>query len=271
MLGKNRRFSRFLYPSSTRGLLVPIDHGLTVGPLPGIESVRAIQRWVDHPAICGVIAHKGIAERLLEGNTLHRKGLLLHLNGMSALSATADTKERLTTMETALRLGADGVSFQVNFDGKNDAQNIRLMGEMVDDASRFALPVLAMVYDKVPAEEKTSVHRLRHFLRIAIEMGCDAVKIAPPKKTDLLGEILANLSEDIRVFLAGGTLTEEEALADLTRAAIQSGASGLCVGRNVFQREDVAEILENLRRILAPHPLQISELPFAAGSAYGTH
>lgn len=270
MTGKQHRLSRFQYPHSKRGLIVPIDHGLTVGPLPGLESVRKMREWIHSPAICGVIAHKGIAERLLQSGALEGKGLLVHLNGMSTLSSDPDTKERLTSIETAMRLGADGVSFQVNFSGTNDSENLRAMGKIVDEASDFGLPVLAMVYDKVTTNPKNTVTRLRHLIRAAVEMGCDAVKIAPPSQLELLPEMLADVSEDIRIYLAGGSLATEVELMTLTRAALRAGAQGLCVGRNVFQRTDARDTLERLREVLEPRPLTLSQA-HVPEAMYGAH
>jgi len=271
MLGKKLRLKRFLYPHSTRGLIVPIDHGLTVGPLPGVQSTRGIQSWIHHPAIRGVIAHKGIAERLIEADALNGVGLMIHLNGMSTLGSQPDTKHRLTSLETALALGADGVSFQVNFDGENDPQNLQTMGTIVDEAARYSLPVLAMIYDKVPTDDAKAIGRLRHLIRIAIELGCDAVKIGQPRQLADLPTLLRDLSEDIPVFLAGGAVSKVEELMDLTRAGLRAGARGLCVGRNVFQRPDAAETLDRLQQILDPQPLALPEREIAQGVAYGAH
>ena len=271
MVGKNIRLNRFRFPQSKNGLIVPLDHGLTLGPLAGIGSIREMSAWITHPSICGVKTHKGIAERLIDARLLDGKGLMIHLNGMSTLASDPDTKERMTSMESAVRLGADGVSFQVNFTGKNDSQNLKLMGQIVDEASQFALPVLAMVYDKVDADAAKSIERLRHLLRAAIELGCDAVKIAPPDDRASLPAILAGIAEDISIFLAGGSPTNEQALYDLTRAGLRAGAAGLCVGRNVFQRENFSDVLQNLQEILSVQSNRISEVPFERGIAYGPH
>lgn len=262
-MGKEHRFRRFFYSGSDRGLIVPIDHGLTVGALPGIQSVRAVREWIDHSAIRGVICHKGMAERLLRENLLQSQGLMIHLNGMSTLAPNANDKIRLTSVEAALRLGADAVSYQVNFDGNNDAANLSTMGEIADEAARFGLPVLAMVYDKVAASEEKSTERVRHLIRIAIEMGCDAIKIGAPKALHRLPEMLADVSEDIAVFLAGGELSSVDDLASLTRAGLRAGARGLCVGRNVFQRPDARETLTELQRMLLPSIRRVSEVEVA--------
>jgi class I fructose-bisphosphate aldolase/fructose-bisphosphate aldolase/2-amino-3,7-dideoxy-D-threo-hept-6-ulosonate synthase len=270
MSGKKLRLNRFRYRGSPNGLIVPLDHGLTVGPLPGIGNVREMRGWITDPHICGVIVHKGMAERLTEAGLLDGKGVMVHLNGMSTLGAAPDTKVELTGVEAALRLGADGVSFQVNFDGTNDAANLATMGRLADEAARFGLPVLAMIYDKVKADETTSVQRLRHHMRAAIELGCDAIKIAPPAAPRLLPLLLAGLAEDIPVFLAGGVLADDDSLFDLARLTVRSGGAGLCVGRNVFQRPDAPAVLAELAGILRPRAVPVTEA-FPAGMGYAAH
>ncbi len=265
MTGKKVRWNRFLFRGTRRGLIVPIDHGLTIGPVSGLGSVREISRWIAHPAICGVIVHKGMAERLGEAGLLDGLGVMVHLNGMSSLSKSADSKERLTDIPSSVRLGADAVSFQVNFDGANDSKNLSQMGQIVDEASRYSLPVLAMVYDKVIADKKTKRDRLRHLIRVSIEMGCDAIKIAPPENVSELAPLLEGVAEDIPVFLAGGTITSVESLVEMTRAGLRAGLSGLCLGRNVFQREDSSEVLDQLRETLVPRFPRVTELPLTPG------
>ena len=271
MSAKRFRLARFSYPMSPMGLIVPIDHGLTLGPMAGIDSVRSLSRWISHPAICGVIAHKGIAERLMEAGVLDGKGLMIHLNGMTTLSRDPDTKERLTTIEAAIRLGADAVSFQLNFSGQNDAANLRLMGQVVDEASEFHVPVLAMIYDKAKSEPREAVSRQRHLIRVATELGCDAVKIAAADPQSL-PEILAGISDDIAVYLAGGSLAREEEFYELAHTAVRAGIRGLCVGRNVFGRSNVHEVLTQLRLLLAPKAsLAVTEPRLERGIAYGPH
>ncbi|MCG8419436.1 MAG: aldolase [Proteobacteria bacterium] len=251
--GKALRWNRFLYPGSRFGLIVPIDHGLTMGPIDGLTSVAGMGTWLRHPRITGIVAHKGVLERLAAQGWLGHKGLMLHLNGMSNMASAPDRKQMLTGVETALRLGADGVSLQLNFDGSNDGDNLTSLGATVDQAQQRGLPVLVMVYDKVTAADReASVKRIRHLMRIAIELGADAVKIGAPEKDARreLPLILDGISDDIAVFVAGGALRSDEEMLSLTRLARRSGAAGLCVGRNVFQRAMPEEILTKLGDIL---------------------
>lgn len=248
--GKKIRWSRFLDRRSGRGIIVPIDHGLTIGPLAGLDSVEQITGWITHPAITGVIAHKGMVQRLGSRGLLAR-GIMVHLNGMTSISARPDQKELLTSCETAARLGADGVSLQINFDGTNDAHNLRQLGAIVDEAQVLGLPVLTMLYDKVPSEGPSArLSRQRHLIRACVELGTDALKLAAPPDPAEIPALLAGVTEHTAVLFAGGAVRSEEDIFRFAREVTTAGATGLCVGRNVFQRESAGRTLSRLAEIV---------------------
>lgn len=250
-IGKQIRASRFRFPGADTGLIVPIDHGLTIGPVGGIRNTSEIAGWISHPAVCGVVAHKGIVERLADRGALAGKGVLLHLNGMSAIAPAPNRKEMLAAVTTGLRLGVDGVSLQLNFDGANDAHNLTLLGATTDEAQKYGLPVLTMLYDKAaPADESVQLERLRHLVRITIELGTDAIKLAPPRSFSMLRSLLAEVGEDVSVYFAGGELMRDDQLFAFAEQVASHGAAGLCVGRNVFQRAQPGPVLDRLKHIL---------------------
>ncbi|MDC0714884.1 aldolase [Stigmatella sp. ncwal1] len=252
-VAKKLRWSRFLHATSNRGIIVPIDHGLTLGPIPGLTSMRQMEQWMPHPGITGVIAHKGMVERLGSRGLLQRIGVMVHLNGMTSVATAPapDRKEMLTSVEMAVRLGADAVSLQINFDGTNDAHNWKMLGALVDEAQGYGMPVLTMLYDKVTnLQDNQRLARLRHLMRACVELGTDALKLAAPAKLEELPALLDGFQDHTAIFFAGGAVTSDEATLALARDVALYGASGLCVGRNVFQRENTAEILTRLQRVV---------------------
>jgi class I fructose-bisphosphate aldolase/fructose-bisphosphate aldolase/2-amino-3,7-dideoxy-D-threo-hept-6-ulosonate synthase len=249
-VGKSVRWSRFRSAGSGRSLIVPIDHGLTLGPIDGLSGVREIGRWMRNDAIDGVIAHKGLVPRLAAAGMLEGRGVMVHLNGSTAIGEDPDTKHLLTSVENAMRLGADGVSVQVNFRPDNHAHNLGILGRVVDEAERYGLPVLAMVYPAGAVDDETvAMARHRHFLRIAFEMGVDAVKTAPPQHLEDIPALVDGV-DDLTVLFSGGSLGSDESLISLAKAVATAGAGGLCVGRNVFQRAEPDGILAQLRHVL---------------------
>ncbi len=254
-VAKRIRWSRFLGRRSGRGIIVPIDHGLTIGPVEGLHSLSQVRGWIGHPGITGIIAHKGMVERLGREGLLRGLGVMVHLNGMMSLAQAPDTKERLTSVEAALRLGADAVSLQLNFDGTNDAHNLRMLGEVVDEAQRYNLPVLTMLYDKMQcADEEQGLGRQKHLMRACAELGTDALKLSAPENVARVPELMESVLEHTAVFFAGGALRSEEEILRLAEVVVESGATGLCVGRNVFQRASVASALTRLQGVIHEEP-----------------
>lgn len=250
-VAKKIRWSRFVERRSGRGIIVPIDHGLTIGPLPGLGTMAEVERWIGHPAITGVIAHKGMVERLAGRGLLAGVGVMIHLNGMTSLASQPDRKERLTSVAAALRLGADAVSLQLNFDGTNDAHNLTQLGALVDEAQRHDLPVLTMLYDKVAcASEERRIARMRHLIRACVELGTDALKLPAPEHGSQIAELLDGVCEHTDVFFAGGAMRSEDEVLELARDVVAHGAAGLCVGRNVFQRDSAPATLTRLQEIV---------------------
>jgi class I fructose-bisphosphate aldolase/fructose-bisphosphate aldolase/2-amino-3,7-dideoxy-D-threo-hept-6-ulosonate synthase len=250
--GRTLRWSRFADPCSRRSLIVPIDHGLTLGPVPGLRNVREVASWIGHPAINGVIAHKGMIARLAQAELLRDVGVMIHLNGSTSVGEQPDTKNLVTSVERAVRLGADAVSIQVNFRSDNHAHNLQLIGRVVDEADRYGLPVLAMIYPAGPpaASPDEALHLHRHYLRVGFELGVDAIKTAPPADLDDVPALLEGIGEDVAVLFSGGSLASDNCLMTLAKTVAHSTAAGLCVGRNVFQRPDPGPLLNQVRELL---------------------
>jgi class I fructose-bisphosphate aldolase len=274
-IAKKLRWSRFLDRRSGHGIIVPVDHGLTIGPVDGLNSMAQAARWMTHPAITGIIAHKGMVERLGSRGLLRGVGLMIHLNGMTSLSPSPDCKVRLTSVEAAIRLGADAVSLQLNFDGSNDAHNLTELGAVVDEAQRYGLPVLTMLYDKVASQgEAQRSKRLAHLMRACVELGTDALKLAAPARLSEVPALLEGVKEHTAVFFAGGEVRSEEEMLELAREVVRHGATGLCVGRNIFQRERASTILTRLQEVVMAGPAAApasSETPFSRPPASGGH
>ncbi|OJH40902.1 class I fructose-bisphosphate aldolase [Cystobacter ferrugineus] len=248
---KRIRWSHFVDRRSGRGIIVPMDHGLTIGPVEGLASMEQLSRWLGHPGITGIIAHKGMVERLGSHGLLKGIGVMIHLNGMMSLASTPDRKERLTSVEAALRLGADAVSLQLNFDGKNDAHNLAQLGSVVDEAQQYGLPVLTMLYDKVSCDaQEQRVNRLKHLMRACVELGTDALKLAAPDDLALMPTLLEGIREHTAVFFAGGAMRSEAEILMMAEEVVRCGATGLCVGRNIFQRESARATLSRLQEVV---------------------
>ena len=87
-IGRTRRWRRFLHRDSGKALIVPIDHGLTLGPIAGLGHLEPIRRWLASGELTGVLMHKGMVERLADACSA---GLIVHLNGAVKTGGGADS------------------------------------------------------------------------------------------------------------------------------------------------------------------------------------
>jgi class I fructose-bisphosphate aldolase/fructose-bisphosphate aldolase/2-amino-3,7-dideoxy-D-threo-hept-6-ulosonate synthase len=102
---------------------------------------------------------------------------------------------------------------------------------------------------------------MRHLIRACVELGTDALKIAAPAQLSQLPELLEGVHEHTPVFFAGGEKCSDEQLLALAREGVAAGATGLCVGRNVFQREPGTATLDRLQEIVVDRPGEASPSP----------
>jgi fructose-bisphosphate aldolase, class I len=261
-IGRRLRERRIFFPHTRRAMIVPVDHGLTLGPIPGMRETEDFARWIGSSHISAVLGHKGLVERLITRNMLHPStGVIVHLNGMPNLTRDADDKVMVASVEHALRLGSDAVSLQVNFTEHNFAHNLAMLNLVTDAAHRAGLPVLTMLYDKVRSENAARrVARLNHLIRVVAELGCDAVKLAMPPTLDEMRGLLAHNHRDIRVLFAGGERGADDTLAAAVSEAVKFGACGLCVGRSVFQHPQPNELLQRLAACIKGESATVGEL-----------
>jgi fructose-bisphosphate aldolase, class I len=243
--GLQRRLA--LFTQNKCNFILPIDHGLTLGPLDGLHPISRLDALCRLPHLRGIVAHKGIVSRLIgRGAIPGGVGVVCHLNGMVKLDSSSDEKVLLTTVKMAVQHGADAVSIQLNFNGKNSKENLVLLSHVVEQASDFGLPVLVMLYLTDSVLGETYVKHIRKLLRLCCELAVDMVKIAFPACVDDIPRVLEGLTSDIHVFFAGGTVNDNAQTIQLIETAVSSGARGVCMGRNIFQNTQYSELIETI-------------------------
>ncbi len=249
MLGKQIRLQRIVNPASKRTVIVPLDHGLTVGPVAGLTDIRhTVARIAEGGADC-VVMHKGAATEA--GPSLGR-GLpfMLHLSGGTSLSPLANTKTLVATVEDALRLGADAVSVHVNLGNEAEARMLDDLGRVTSQAAQWGVPVMAMIYARGPViKDEYDPEVVALCARVGMELGADIVKVPYTGNVDSFAAVTAGCS--IPVVIAGGPKCDSTAaFLKMVHDSIQAGGAGLSVGRNIFQHSHLVELVGVLRDLV---------------------
>ena len=248
---KTLRLRRVLPADGQRIILTPLDHGVTLGPIPGLDDVEATLRVLRRTGkVHGVILHKGTLEsyasELAEGP---RMATILHLSGSVALSPNAHWKVLVSSVEDGLRLGVDGVSVHVNLGNEHDAHMLRDLGTVASDCAAWGMPLLAMMYlrgDGVDANDPQSASTL---IRVATELGADLIKLDYPGDPDLFAHMLEGVK--VPILVAGGAFNgDARTVMTHIHGAVGAGAAGVAIGRNVFQRLDNPGFIEGVDHIM---------------------
>ena len=254
MCGKVLRLNKLIDSLSGRVFFVPMDHGTTDGPIEGIQNYTDTVSQVVNGGADSIILHKGLLREVSRHPELRKMKYILHLSASTSQSKDSSRKVLVSSVEEAIKLGADGVSVHVNIGSEYESDMIRDLGFVSETCFEWQMPLLAMMYScKNP---KKPVH-IAHAARIGEELGADIIKINFPDTIEEFSEIIKVIH--IPVVVAGGAKTNDpQNLLFMIRNAIEAGASGVAIGRNIFQHEN-PELFTAIIRNLVHSNLEIDK------------
>ena len=249
MIGKKIRLERIIDRDSGRTVIVPMDHGTTMGPIAGLVDMKTTNTRIVDGGANAVIIHKGI---VAVGHRGRGKdiGLIVHLSASTTLSPDPNTKVPVCTVEEALALGADAVSIHINIGAEKDAEMLQYFGEVSATCARWGMPLLAMMYTRgKKVDDEYDVKYVKHAARVGAELGADIVKCNYTGSTKSFKEVVKGCP--VPVVIAGGEKMEtEEQLLTMVEEALKAGAAGVSIGRNVFQHKRPEKIIEAIGKVV---------------------
>jgi fructose-bisphosphate aldolase/2-amino-3,7-dideoxy-D-threo-hept-6-ulosonate synthase len=245
VFGREVRLSRII--KNNRIICVTLDHGVSSGPIQGIESISQTIDKVEAGGATSILIHKGIIRSL---NNPSKLGVIMHLSGSTSLGMAPNRKMQISTIKEAIRLGADAVSVHINIGGKEEPEMLQKLGFVSDECDRWGYPCIAMMYPR--GENITNPldpEKVAHAARVGAELGADIVKTVYTGDPDSFREIVKSCP--VPIAIAGGpkTKTNREAL-EMVKGAIEAGAIGVTFGRNIFQNPDPTRMLKALSLII---------------------
>ncbi|THE66552.1 fructose-bisphosphate aldolase [Salinadaptatus halalkaliphilus] len=215
-------------------VIVPMDHGLTMGAVTGLKDIESTIDGVTSGGADAVLTQKGIAPRVHEHK--NGKGYIVHLNGSTTIGPDENDKRLTGTVEEAIRVGADAVSFHINVGSDHEPDQLSQLAELTDDATRFGIPVLAMAYARGPGVDSTDAESLGHAVRLAEELGADIVKTGYSGDAASFEHVVE--STRLPVVIAGGSKGTDRETIEMVRGVMDAGGAGVSMGRSIFQHED---------------------------------
>lgn len=249
MIGKEIRLERIITRDTKKAVIVPMDHGVSVGPILGITNMKDAMAQVADGGANAVVVHKGIV------GSGHRKGgpdmgLIVHMSGSTSLSPDPNAKSLVCTVEEAIKLGADAVSIHVNIGSEREGDMLADFGYVSKKASEWGMPLLAMVYPRGgKIENEYDVELIKHAARLGAELGADVVKVSYTGSPESFRKVVEGCH--VPVIIAGGPkMDSDRAILEMVKGAIEAGGAGTSIGRNVFQHKNPIKIVAALSMIV---------------------
>jgi len=254
--GMKNRLARIFNPESGRTVMLAIDHGYFQGPTSGLERIDLnIMPLV--PYSDTLMLTRGILRSIVPATTT--KPIVLRATGGTSILKELSNEEIAVDIEDSIRLNVCAMAVQVFIGGEHEKQSIINMTKLVDLGTRYGIPTLA-----VTAVGKDMVRDARYFrlaTRICAELGAHYVKTYYVEKDfDTVTSCCP-----VPIVIAGGKKLPELDALKMAYNAVQQGASGVDMGRNIFQSEAPAAMIQAVRAVVHQN-----ETPEKAFDLYNT-
>lgn len=239
--GVKVRMSRIFNPESGRTVMLAFDHGYIMGSTRGLERLDLVVPPLV-PHVDALMATRGALRSCIEPT--HGKAVVLRSSaGGSVLDEDMSFENRGVDIDEAVRMSADCMAIQVFIGGGGQVQSIKNLTETVDAGNRFGIPTLGVV-----AVGKAMERTTKYFLlatRMIAELGAHMVKT-------YYCENFENVTAacPVPIVVAGGKKVAEKDALEMAWKAIDGGALGVDMGRNIFQAENPSAMAQAIGKVV---------------------
>jgi fructose-bisphosphate aldolase / 2-amino-3,7-dideoxy-D-threo-hept-6-ulosonate synthase len=238
MFGKNIRMERIMDRDSGNAVIVPMDHGMSIGPTPGLIDMKKTVNDIAVGGATAVLMQKGL---IPQGHRTagHDIGLILHLSASTDIGSTSDSKVLVATVEEGLKMGADAVSVHINLGAETEPEMLADLGDVSRKCSEWGMPLIVMAYPRGPGiSNPFDPHLVSHAARVAMELGADMVKVSYTGDIDSFRDVCRGAL--VPVLIAGGPkMSSDMDILNMVHDSLEAGGHGVSIGRNVFQHHNV--------------------------------
>jgi putative autoinducer-2 (AI-2) aldolase len=239
--GMKNRLSRIFNPETGKTVMLAIDHGYFQGPTTGLERVD-INILPLVPYADTLMLTRGILRSIIPASTT--KSIVLRVSGGTSILKELSNEDIAVDIEDSIRLNVCAMAVQVFIGGEYEKQSIINMTKMVDFGTRYGIPTLAVT--AVGKEMARDARYFRLATRICAELGAHYIKSYYVEK----GFETVTSSCPVPIVMAGGKKIPELDALTMAYRAIQEGAAGVDMGRNIFQSEAPVAMVQAVRAVV---------------------
>src|ERR671914_557514 len=220
VIGREIRLNRIM--KDGKMICIPMDHGISNGPIRGLEDPRSLIYECEHAGLTCVLVNKGIIKAMPRPI---RIGLIAHMSASTSLGPSPNEKVLMGGVEESIRLGSD-------------------------ECTAWSIPLVAMMYPRGEnIKNPHDVEVVAHAARIGAEAGADIVKAVYTGDIDSFKKVTKACP--VPVVIAGGPKANTDyEILEMCESAMKAGARGVTFGRNIFQHENPVSIVRALHRVV---------------------
>jgi putative autoinducer-2 (AI-2) aldolase len=239
--GMKNRLARIFNPESGRTVMLAVDHGYFQGPTTGLERID-INILPLVPYADTLMLTRGILRSIVPPSTT--KSIVLRVSGGTSILKELSNEEIAVDIEESIRLNVCAMAVQVFIGGEYEKQSIINMTKMVDMGNRYGIPTLAVT--AVGKDMSRDARYFRLATRICAELGAQYIKSYYIDE----GFETVTASCPVPIVMAGGKKIPELDALKMAYNAVQQGASGVDMGRNIFQSDSPVAMLQAVRAVV---------------------
>jgi len=224
--GMKNRLSRIFNPETGKTVMLAIDHGYFQGPTTGLERID-LNIVPLMPQADALMMTRGILRTTVPPSIT--KPIVMRCSGGPSILKELSNEHLAVDIEDAIRMNVAAITLQVFIGGEFESRSVHNMTRLVDMGMKYGIPTMA-----VTAVGKDMVRDAKYFrlaCRMCAELGAQIVK------TYYVPEGFETITSScpVPIVMAGGKKLPELDALTMAYNAVQQGASGVDMGRNIFQ------------------------------------
>ncbi|NQU07634.1 MAG: 3-hydroxy-5-phosphonooxypentane-2,4-dione thiolase [Candidatus Abyssubacteria bacterium] len=238
--GLQNRLSRIINPKTGRTVMLAVDHGYFQGPTTGLqkpgETIKPLIPYADT-----LMVTRGVLRNCIDPGV--NKAIVLRVSGGTSILKELSNEGIMTSIEEAIRLNVAAITLSIFVGGEYERQTLLSLGGLVNEGNKYGIPVLAVT--AVGREMARDARYLSLACRIAAELGSTFVKTY---YCDDFEKVVEGCP--VPIVIAGGKKLPERDALQMAHDAVSRGASGVDMGRNIFQSDSPVGMIKAVRAVV---------------------
>jgi DhnA family fructose-bisphosphate aldolase class Ia len=246
MIGKIIRLNKIL-DKNGKTIITPFDHGIE-GYYRELEDPIKLIEEVIKGGADALLLRRGLISKIARSNIIQKVGIVYRLSAATGTSPDVYDQRKVSSLQTALKLGADAVVFTVVVGHPKENDMITTFGEISDQAYEFGIPLIGEI-DVWPNASGNKGELIRQGVRALSEENADIIKSYFPEEESYYSNIVKYSLAPL-VAAGGPKMENPTRVLEFTKKIMNAGCIGVAFGRNVWQYNSPSKMVRALSAII---------------------